>query len=50
MPESIHLKAPEGTMDAVRDAARREGKSAAEFIRCAIREKVFEGEGRDDAQ
>ena len=40
MPESIHLKAPAGMTDSIREAARSEGTSAAEFIRRAIRDWV----------
>ena len=36
-PELIQLKAPEGTQEAVCKAANREGQSASEYIRQAIR-------------
>ncbi len=36
-PEFIQLKAPQGTMAAVKEAAREEGQTASEFIRQAIR-------------
>ena len=39
-PELIQLKAPEGTQEAVREAANREGQSASEFIRQAIRNQL----------
>ena len=40
MPEFIHVKAPEGTLSAIRDAARRNGKSSAEYVREAVREQL----------
>ncbi len=36
-PELIQIKAPEGTQEAVREAANREGQTSSEFIRQAIR-------------
>ncbi len=36
-PELIQLKATKGTQEAVREAAAREGQTASEFIRQAIR-------------
>ena len=36
-PEFIQLEAPQGTMAAVKEAAREEGQTASEFIRQAIR-------------
>lgn len=39
-PELIQLKAPEGTQDAVRQAANREGQSSSEFVRQAIRAQI----------
>ena len=39
-PELIQLKAPEGTQKAVREAANREGQTASEYIRQAIRAKL----------
>ncbi len=36
-PDFIQFKAPEGTLDAIRDAARREGTTAAEIARQALR-------------
>ena len=39
-PELIQTKAPEGTQDAVREAARQEGQSSSEFIRQAVRDRL----------
>ncbi len=39
-PELIQLRAPEGTQEAVCKAANREGQSASEFIRQAIRAQL----------
>lgn len=39
-PELIQLKAPEGTQEAVREAANREGQTASEYIRQAIRTQL----------
>ena len=39
-PEPIQTKAPEGTQDAVREAARQEGQSSSEFIRQAVRDRL----------
>ena len=39
-PELIQLKAPEGTQEAVREAANREGQTASEYIRQAIRSQL----------
>ena len=39
-PEVIQLKAPEGTREAVRQAANRESTTASEFIRQAIRAQL----------
>jgi uncharacterized protein (DUF1778 family) len=39
-PELIQLKAPEGTQEAVREAANREGQTASEFIRQASRAQL----------
>ncbi len=43
-PELIQLKAPEGTQEAVREAAREEGQTASEFIRQAIRARLRDAE------
>ncbi len=39
-PELIQLRAPEGTQEAVCKAANREGQSASEYIRQAIRDQL----------
>ena len=39
-PELIQLKAPEGTQEAIREAAREEGQTSSEFIRQAIRGRL----------
>jgi metal-responsive CopG/Arc/MetJ family transcriptional regulator len=39
-PDYIQLKAPEGMLAAVKDAAREEGQTASEFIRVAIRAQL----------
>ena len=39
-PELIQLKAPEGTQEAIREAAREEGQTSSEFVRSAIRDKL----------
>ena len=39
-PELIQLKAPEGTQEAIRDAARQEGQTSSEFIRQAVRDRL----------
>ncbi len=38
--EQVNLKAPEGTLAAVREAAREEGQTSSEFIRQAIRAQL----------
>jgi hypothetical protein len=38
--EQIHLMAPSGFQDAVREAARREGQTASEFIRQAVKTQI----------
>ncbi len=38
--EQVNLKAPEGTLAAVRDAAREEGQTSSEYIRAAIRAQL----------
>ena len=38
--EQVNLKAPEGTLAAVREAAREEGQTSSEFIRSAIRAQL----------
>lgn len=38
--EQVHIMAPPGFQDAVRDAARREGQTSSEFIRQAIRARI----------
>ncbi len=44
-PDYIQLKAPDGMLAAVKDAARGEGQTASEFIRQAIRVQLQQ---RDD--
>ena len=39
-PELLQIKATEGTQKAVREAANREGTTASEFIRQAIRAQL----------
>ncbi len=39
-PELIQLKEPEGTQEAVREAARQQGQSSSEYIRQAIRAQL----------
>ena len=48
--ELIQIKAPEGTQEAVREAANREGQTASEFIRQAIRAQLRRGTGEQAAQ
>lgn len=38
--ERIHVLGPPGSQAATRDAARREGKTASEFIRSAVRDRL----------
>ena len=39
-PEDIYIKAPQGTKEAVREAAAEEGQTLSEFIRAAIRAQL----------
>ena len=38
--EQIHVLAPSGFQDQVRQAARQEGQTASEFIRSAVRDRM----------
>ena len=38
--ERIEIKAPEGTREAVCEAANREGQTLSEFIRAAVRDQL----------
>ncbi len=48
-PELIQLKAPEGTKEAVREAADQEGQTASEYIRQAIRAQLRRTDQMDAA-
>ena len=50
VPELIQIKAPEGPQEAVREAANREGQTASEFIRQAIRAQLRRGAGEQTEQ
>ncbi len=39
-PELIQVKTTEGTQEAVREAASREGQTVSEFVRAAIRAQL----------
>ena len=49
-PELIQIKATEGTQKAVRAAANREGTTASEFIRQAIRAQLRRIDGGQAGQ
>ncbi len=38
--EQVHIMAPPGFQEAVREAARREGQTASEFIRQAVKAQI----------
>ena len=43
-PELVQVKTIEGTQDAIREAATREGKTPSEFVRAAIRAQLRRGD------